>query len=159
MARYAEGTSVPVAKTRTELEELLAKRGAQEFGTLNTTGQDGRPRAVLVFRLEQRLIRFTLPMPSEQDVRLDGRGRLRAEGDKVKALEQATRERWRALYLAVKSKLVAVDAGIETVEQAFLAQIVIPGGGTVGERVGAELAAIYAGKEAPRFLLGPGEPS
>lgn len=156
MARYAEGTSVPVAKTRMELEELLTKRGGREIVTGTTTSSRGESLAFVLFRLSDRLIRFNMPLPTVTEVERDGRGARRSADAQAKALEQLARERWRALFVTIKSKFVAVDEQIETVEQAFLARIVLPSGGTVGERLAPELTSIYAGKAAPQLLLGPG---
>src|SRR6476661_5485114 len=50
----------------------------------------------------------------------------------------------RALLLVIKAKLEAITAGIATVDEEFLAYIVIPGTtSTVSERVGRELARAY----------------
>lgn len=48
---------------------------------------------------------------------------------------QEQRRIWRCLELTIKSKLTAAEAGIETFQQAFLANIVIAGGQTVGDVV------------------------
>ena len=50
------------------------------------------------------------------------------------ALQKAERQRWRALYLVVRAKLEAVEAGIAVFEEEFMAFIVIPGQNqTIGE--------------------------
>jgi len=73
-------------------------------------------KAMIGFALNDRAIRFELELPEGND--------------------QAIRQRWRALLLAIKSKLESVDCGIETFEEAFLAHIVMPG---TGETMGAHL--------------------
>jgi hypothetical protein len=45
-----------------------------------------------------------------------------------KAWKQAYHQRWRALALAIK----AVESGIATFEEEFLAHIALPNGSTVG---------------------------
>ncbi|MCJ2127689.1 hypothetical protein MKK51_02295, partial [Methylobacterium sp. E-045] len=40
---------------------------------------------------------------------------------------------WRALFIILKAKLVAIDRGVSTVEQAFLAHAVLPDGPTIGQ--------------------------
>jgi len=52
---------------------------------------------------------------------------------RYKLWEQACKGRWRALFLAIKAKLVAVSEGISTVEEEFLAWMVLPNGRTAGE--------------------------
>jgi hypothetical protein len=47
------------------------------------------------------------------------------------------------LLLAVKAKLVSVDEGIETMEQAFLAHIIMPDGRTVGDHIKPRIATAY----------------
>ena len=109
MPEYAHRTKVPAEKTRSEIEALMRKRGADQF----MSGQDN-DRAVLAFRLNGRHLRFTLPL---------GKG----------LTEQRIRSRWRALLLVIKAKLEAIDIGILTIEDAFLAEIVLPDRQTVAE--------------------------
>ncbi|MFI4881401.1 MAG: hypothetical protein ACIAQU_02325 [Phycisphaerales bacterium JB064] len=51
------------------------------------------------------------------------------------AWEQACRSKWRALYLVMKAKLVAVDEGISTIEREFLPDVVTEDGTTVERRI------------------------
>ena len=44
------------------------------------------------------------------------------------AWEQVCRQRWRALLLIIRAKLEAVASGITTLENEFLANIVLPDG-------------------------------
>ena len=57
----------------------------------------------------------------------------RTQAQAEKEYEQAVRQRWRALALAIKAKLEMVESGITTLEQEFLAYIVLPSGQSVGE--------------------------
>lgn len=68
-------------------------------------------------------MRFTLPLPYRKDFpdRQAANGRW-VSGEKE--WEQACRQAWRALALVIKAKLEAVDAGIVTFEEEFMAQIV-----------------------------------
>ena len=47
--------------------------------------------------------------------------------------EEACRQRCRALLLIIRAKLEAVESGITTLEIEFLANILLPDGGTVGQ--------------------------
>ena len=65
------------------------------------------------------------------------------------------RERWRALLLLVKAKLVAVDGKIATFEEAFVGDIVLPETGkTVWESVREPLQLAYAQNKAVPLLPG-----
>ena len=52
-------------------------------------------------------------------------------------------ERSRALALAVKAKLEAVEAGIAEFEDEFLAYVVLPSGETVGDTARPAIAKAY----------------
>ena len=73
------------------------------------------------------------------------------------AHEQATRQRWRALALSIKAKLESVESGIEQFEEAFMAQIVLPNGKTVGEWVAPQIEASYKSGNMPPMLPAPRE--
>jgi hypothetical protein len=128
MTEYASRTKVPADRTRLEIEALMRKRGADQF----MSGQDN-DQAVLAFRLNGRHLRFTLPL---------GKG----------LTEQRIRSRWRALLLVIKAKLEAIDIGILTVEDAFLADIVLPDRQTVAEVMRPQIAAAYASGKMPPLL-------
>lgn len=152
MSRYASQTSVSVERTKAEIERLLVVRGAQQFAS----GWNGTT-AVLAFTLGRRAIRFLLPMPdptAKEFTRTEVRNVRRSHEDARRHWEQACRSRWRALFLVIKAKLEAVDCGISTIEDEFLAWTVIPGDGrTIGERFQPELTAAIENGEPPRLLL------
>ncbi len=140
MSSYASTTSVPVGRTRAQIDGLLEKYGAVRYGTALGPGH-----AQVTFEMSDRLVRFEMPLPARTDFTSE------------RQWEQICRARWRALLLAIKAKLVSVESGVETFEQAFLAQIVVPGGKTVGQLMLPQVAAAYGGKQRPQFLLGTGE--
>lgn len=128
--QYAATTEVSVAKSRAAIEDLLRKHGATEFAS----GWDAT-HDKMQFKLRDQVVRFLLPRPDPKDKRftLDKRGFLRTPGGLQTALEQADRQRWRALYLVIRAKIEAVEAGIAIFEQEFLAFIVQPNGLTIGD--------------------------
>ena len=147
MTKFAEGTSVPVEKSRSEIEKMITRYGAASTAFMNAPG-----RAVILFECQGRRIMFTLPLPQVTDNKFsyDGRRKLRPQHKRQEAWEQACRQRWRALALVIKAKLEAVESGITTFEDEFLAHIVLPEGGTVGAYLRPRLAAIYdEGKMVP----------
>lgn len=151
---YAAATEVPIERTRAEIERLVHRAGATCFAS--GWEQDA---AYVAFEMKDRRVRFRLSLPSARERRFthDTRGYPRASEPARKAYEQALRSRWRALLLVIKAKLEAVESGVESFEEAFLPQIVMPGGETVGERLVPRLGDIYAGQLPP--LLGPGPTS
>lgn len=158
MARYAENTTVPTERSRGEIEATLARYGASSFAY----GWDAA-RALIEFVHEGRRVRFILPLPDRAGfatkvtrVNQHDRGTVVAVTPtaQANAWEQACRQRWRALALAVKAKLEAVEAEISTFEEEFLAHIVLPDNTTVGEWARPQLAAIAASGQMPALLPG-----
>src|SRR4051812_36109547 len=128
---YAADTSVSVEKTKAEIESTLLKYKATGF----ITGWQGS-QAMIAFEMRDRRIRFMLPLPSRDDKRFKYTPKqkfLRNESEALKAWEQDCRSAWRALLLAIKAKLEAIDRGISTFEEEFLAHIVTESGQTIGE--------------------------
>lgn len=147
---YAEKTSVSVARTKADIEELVQRHGADQF----VSGYKDNV-AVIGFSMAGRQIRFLLPLPDKQDREYwytPGRGLRRTEDAASSAWEQACRSRWRALYLIVKAKLEAVDAGISTVEREFLYDVVLPDGRTAGEWIAPQIEAAYQTGQMPAML-------
>lgn len=136
--RYASGTTVSADKSRLDLEKLLREHGATSFGYVweHTTGEDSYYNQVVAFQLKDRSIRMTLPMPNEHEKQFTHTPNTGARRTTVQAhqfWEQEVRRRWRALYIVIKAKLVAIDDGISTIEREFLYDLVTADGRTVGE--------------------------
>jgi hypothetical protein len=127
MSPYAAKTTVPVSRTRDEIERTLARYGADAFGYGWEAG-----RSVISFRAHGRYIRFAMDVPD------DG---------------QQERQRWRALLLVVKAKLEAVGSGITTFEDEFLAHVVLPDNQTVGEWLAPQIEQAYDDGRMPGSLL------
>jgi hypothetical protein len=152
--RYASETSVPVEKTRAEIETTLNKYGADQFGYAQDTS---RGLASIQFRAHERHIRFVLKLPDRNDKAFTftpKRREVRSPEDRYKAWEQACRQRWRALGLCIKAKLEAVECGISEFEDEFLAHIVLPGGGTVSQLMRPQIDRAYISGEPPPGISG-----
>lgn len=148
--RYAENTSVSAEKSRAEIERTLQRYGASGF----LYGWQEQ-RAIIGFHMHSRQIKFVLEMPNCLDATFwitPGRHRQRSESQAHAAWEQATRQRWRALALAVKAKLEAVEAGIATFDDEFLPYIVLPGGKTVSEWIIPQIQSAYDSGTVPKML-------
>lgn len=155
MASYAADTKVPVSRTRDEIERTLTRFGASAFAY----GWQGDDRAIIEFATHDRRVRFELPLPSRGERRFThtATGQRRASAAIEKEWEQGVRQRWRALLLTIKAKLEAIESGIETFEQAFLAWVVLPDGRTVAEHTGPAIEAAYStGSVPPMLRLSPG---
>lgn len=140
MTKYAADTQVPAHRSRIEIEKTLTKYGADSFAHMTT------PEAVAIeFYFRSRRIRLVVDMPTEKDrsVALTATGQRRS-GDALKdALAKAERQRWRALLLLVKAKLEAVESGIVTFEDEFLAHTVLPSGHTVSQELQPQITTAY----------------
>lgn len=152
MTQYASQTSVPVERSRAEIEQTLMRYGATHFAYML-----GPEKAVIEFLANDRRLRFTLPLPSQSQRAFTHSARgLRDRAVAVKLWEQACRQRWRALALAIKAKLESVECHIAEFEDEFLAHIVDPATGmTVGEVLRPQIAASYDGRPVQLLLTGP----
>lgn len=155
MTIYAKGTTVPVAKSRAEIETMLLRYGATSFAS----GWD-RLGASILFEVRQRHVKFVLPLPLPDDKAFtrDRLNRLRTKEQAAREWDSACRQRWRALCLVIRAKLEAVESGITSFEHEFLAHIVLPGGGTVGDAAIPAIAHAYETGQMPPMLGTGGQP-
>lgn len=147
MSRYAEKTTVPVSRSKAEIEDILNRYGCEGF----MSGWQGN-QALIAFQVGDRQVKFILPMPDKQDTEFwtTAHGRRGSEDAAFKSWEQSFRQRWRSLALAIKAKLEAVECGIVTFDQEFLAHIVSSSGQTVGQ----EIIPMLNENTVPRLELG-----
>ena len=146
---YADSTSVSTEKSRAEIERTLQKYGADQF----MYGWD-QEKAVVGFRMSGRQIKFLLPMPdrNSREFTATPTGKSRKESQAYAAWEQACRQKWRALSLVIKAKLEAVESGIAIFEDEFMANIVLPNGGTVSQFMLPQITAAYENGKMPAIL-------
>jgi len=152
--RYAEGTDVPVERSKAEIESLLRKHGATGF----VSGWDdelGEQR--IMCRIDGRMLRFTVTKPTPEDfVPEPGPGvpydlsKRRRTGEK--RAEQEHRRRWRAQLLVIKAKLEMIAAGEGSIDTEFLANVMLPSGETFGEWAAPQLEAAYEDGGMPPLL-------
>jgi len=115
--RYAAQTVVPIERSKRHIEVLLMQHGAEAYHTGWDTTRD-----IIEFGWHGKQIRFVLPRYRPTDFKTQ------------RAYEQADRARWRQLYLVIRAKIEAIEAGIAIFEEEFMAFIVVPGmNQTVGE--------------------------
>lgn len=148
---YAANTTVSSEKSRAEIERTLSRYGASSFmyGWNPTHAQ-------IAFDMNGRRIHFKLPMPDKtgKEFTQTPTGKPRTSSAAEQAYEQAVRQRWRALSLVIKAKLEAVEAGITVFDEEFLAHMVLPNGGTVGQFMLPQVEQSYATGQMPSLLPG-----
>lgn len=147
---YAETTKVPLEQSIAEIIGMVRRAGAESVGQFHE-----RDQFIIMFALGDRRMKFSVPLVTEWTCPTrGGNGR---EIDVRAKIEQANRQKGRALMLVVKAKLESVESGVETFEQAFLANILMADGATVYERVSEPIALEYkTGKVGPLRLSAPG---
>ena len=148
MTKYASQTKVPVDRSRAEIERILSRYGAEGFAY----GWRGNT-AMIGFETHDKSVRFDLPLPERDDFSRKKRGYgKRPEAAIERDLQQATRQRWRALALAIKAKLEMVETGITSFEEEFLPHIVMPNGQTFGEWAVPQLNDMASKGSMPKLL-------
>lgn len=149
--KYAAQTSVSCESSKAEIERTVRKYGATGFAS----GWKGDTIAVIQFEMGGRRILFRLTMPDKAEFACTPiRQTQRSARDQLAAWEQGCRQSWRALALVIKAKLEAVETGITVFEEEFLAHIVLPNGGTVGEFILPQIAVVYKTGRMPALLPG-----
>ena len=115
MARYAKNTTVPVARSKQKIEELLTSYGIEESFSGRSPRGDG-----IGWKYQGKVYKMSVPIPSK-------------DGKTEKQYEQELRQRWRILFMSMKMKFEEIDAGVISFEDQFLAQMSLPDGTTVAD--------------------------
>jgi hypothetical protein len=107
---------VAVHRSRYELERVLGRYGATDLAFVEVDAN-----ASLQFAMNGRYVQLALPLPDPSAARFTHTpsGRHRTIVAQERAYEQALREHWRALLLAVRGKLQSVESGISSFEDEF----------------------------------------
>jgi hypothetical protein len=151
MSKYAEGTEVPVSKSRTEIESLLKKRGVvQHFFGETLEG------ARIMFILHGRMYRFDIPYPDPEDREYsrDSHGWLLSDAKAKLKLDAEIRRRWRIMIIRLKVKFETVDDREGSLDEEFLANLILPDGSTMSEYMEPKIEEIYATGKMPDTLPG-----
>jgi len=150
--KYAADTSVSSEKSRAEIERTLIRYGCQGFAY----GWDGKGnRAMISFEMNGRGYRIAVPLPAKdarEFTHTAERGKPRTPQAAEAAWEQGTRQRYRALALAVKAVLEAAESGIWTIERVLESFMLLPNGQTVGDWVQPQIERAYLTGEMPALL-------
>lgn len=145
MSRFAEGTTVPVDRSRGEITGILAAHGVERMGWQTVPEGD-----TLLFELKGHRFRFDIAKPTWEEIakqlRAEGRDPSRVQDPRAK-VDAEWRRRWRANVLLLKAKLEFIDSGDTTLERELLPYMLTQGGETVGELVaGGGLPLLTAGR-------------
>lgn len=138
---YAEQTSVPVSRSRAEIEDVLNKHGATRI----VSGLDAVTGGGIMFEYKSRAIKLGVPYPKREKYADNTTG--------TKHYEQEIRRRWRVLLIALKAKLEMVEIGLSSFEDEFLAQTCLPGNITVGQWIQPQIVECIESNQMPKALL------
>lgn len=185
--RYAENTSVPIERSRAEIESLLKKHGASAFFS---AFDDKTGSSMIGFRLAERMFRIEVKTPTVDEMakpeppeppKLYTRYVRGVSPDTLNArvmndhkatvarherehaaraekwIESEGRRRWRAQLLLIKAKLEMIAMGASSVEREFLADMLMANNKTVGQQAIPALAKSYAKGGMPSMALLLGE--
>lgn len=149
MAKYAQGTSVPVSRSQGEIEQILKRFGADQFSSGWTA-----VKAVIMFRMNERYIRIEVPIPPMGDLNTPSWNRKKGFYYNTDTHDAEVRRRWRAMVLYLKAKLESVNSEIISFEQAFLSHMLLPNKQTVHEYLAPQIEAAYSSGDMPKQLPG-----
>ena len=130
---YASGTQVPEYRSRAEIERLLMRYGADEFGYVTRKAE-----ALIGFVYNGIRIQMSVPLPDREDPKFASTptGRTtRSDSRAFNEWQKEIRRRWRSLCLVIKALLVGVDDGVLRFEEAFLPYVVMGDGLTICQHV------------------------
>ena len=151
MTKYAEGTTVAASRSLEEIKSTLIRFGAdRNTFTYAEMGQ----RVALQFTVKTRVVRMEMTLPEYEAFAKDRYGRRRLEHVIQKDWEAECRRVWRTLAVLVKAKLAAIADGISTFEREFMADLLLPNGETVGQRVIGDLDEAMRTGEVPPLVPG-----
>jgi hypothetical protein len=129
--KYAANTSVPVERSRSEIESTLRRYGCTAFAF--GWAKEG---AMIQFTHRGRAIKLDITAPPG----------LRPG---TMSFEREERRRWRVLLLWVKAQLEAIEAKLVTFEEVFLPWTLLQDGSTVAQSVELrKLLPAASGREA-----------
>lgn len=149
--RAYEETTVSADKSKAEIRDLLLRYGADQFGIWEERG-----RAVLGFRAHGRTIRLEVPLPDRHEKALTKAGKYLGAGTPAarSVHEQEERRIWRAARAWIFAQLEAVESGIRTFSEVFLADTVLPDGRRFAAWAEAQIEEQIASGSMPSLLTG-----
>lgn len=150
MGRYAEGTVATESRSKDEIERTLRRYGATELVTGWSEAADN-PAILVEFSMHRRRIRLQLPI-APKPLRPEQEWRRDAQKLRQAAFEAERRRIWRVALIWLKTQLELVESQVIGFEDAFLANMLLPGGQTVSEWIQPQIASAYGRGEMPKLL-------
>jgi len=148
-------TKVSILKSRSDIGALLEKWGVESV-QWTTHGPNTALRFQFDFDEQTYTARLMVdPVEMGQPYKHNNRGKGKLEERRKKHVDQESRRLHRTLHWYVKSKLEAIDAGLETPTQAWLAAIEGPRGHTIYQEIQTKLPSLKAGDFSTMLALGP----
>lgn len=144
-------TSIPVEKSQADIRAAVMRYLNRGYSIEERVEDDGTEQAVVQFARGEIVVRIVAEVELPDSGEIMQRSR-RARTKTAQEIEQEFREQnrkqtWHAIAGSVRARLHAVDRGVSTFEQAFLADIVSSDGKrTVFEvlRASGEVPALNA---------------
>jgi hypothetical protein len=124
VSRYAEGTTVPVEKSRAEMVGTLGRFGVKKFGWDMQDDAD-----LLFFEITGKSYRMEIVRPTSEDVSYNPRI------DQKTLLDREWQRRWRANAMMLKMRLEFAESGDSTAEVELLPYLLLRDGTTLGQAV------------------------
>ena len=149
MSRYAKNTKVDPARSRGEIEKLLTRFGADQFGYMNDTSNN---RAHIIFSYDGMRIRVSISLPRQDEFTKTATGLDRSANEQINEYRTECRRRWRSLVLLIKSKLVAVGDEVALFEEEFLPYVLWSNGQTTAEQLAGKIREIASSGAMPNLL-------
>lgn len=151
-------TTVPVERSQGEIRKLLVGHGCQRLAFGEERDDMGQRWAAVTFQAGAHGVRMRVPLKlvDERTVSAKYQRARSKTRDEIRdgLYEQEERRIWRVLAWNLKARLVAVEEGVETFEEAFLAHLLDPRTGrTIYEHLAEEGRVELA---APLLALNPG---
>ncbi len=147
MGKYANNTTVSPEKSQAEIQNTLRKYGADRFGTM-----EEKTKAHVMFSYSGLSIQISIDLPEKSSFVRTKAGHSRPKDAIDASYNQAIRQRWRALLLAIKAKLEAIECGISTIEEEFMAFIIMPDGMPLSSHILPKLQTMVKTGKMPKLL-------
>lgn len=143
MNQFASGTKVSIESSQSHIKSTLRRYGCDGFGVF-----ERKDKASIAFEIKGLNILIEVPLPPFEEFETARR----SEAAQFKAQEQAIKQRWRALLLAIRAKLEAVETGISTLEKEFMPFVVMPDGRVLADHILPQLQKAVATGKMPKLL-------
>jgi hypothetical protein len=136
-------TTVPVERSQGEIRKLLIAFGCDRLAFGEERDDAGQRWAAVTFKAKLYAVRMKVPLKlvDEREVRAKAQRAHTRTADEIRdgLYEQEERRIWRVLAWNLKARMVAVEEGLETFEEAFLPHLLDPRSGrTIYEHLAEE---------------------